>query len=173
MAGAKGSIDIELTGDAQYVNALINHLDLKLGASGMTAFLSATVFPYLKTRAKQRFQNEGDDAVGKWTPLAPATEVIRQSMGYGGAHPINIRSGELERYITQGSGQGAVRATPDGALLQHPANPPQGKLKSKLTTAQKGNPKFGRGVPARPVLGMNETDLGFVLAELAFYVGSP
>lgn len=169
----KGYIDIDLTGDAQYVNAMIQHLDLKLSASGMTAFLSATVFPYLKTRAKQRFQGEGDDAVGKWTPLAPATEIIRQSMGYGGAHPINVRSGELERYITQGSAQAAVRATPDGALLQHPANPPQGKLKSKLATAQRGDPKFGRGVPARPVLGMNETDLGFVLAELAFYVGSP
>jgi hypothetical protein len=172
MAG-KSYIDIDLTGDAAYVTKMITHLDAKLGPQGLTAFLSLTVFPYLTKRAKQRFQGEGDDVVGKWTPLAPTTEVIRQAMGYGGAHPINVRTGELERYITQGSVQASVQASPAGAFLQHPASPPQGKLKSKLKTAQQGDPKFGRGVPPRPVLGMNEADLGFVMAELAFYVGSP
>jgi hypothetical protein len=167
-------IDIELTGDASYVHRMLDHLDNKLGPQGLTAFLSMTVFPYLMDRAKQRFQDEGDDVVGKWAPLAPATEVIRQSMGYGGAHPINVRTGELERYITQGSPSASVQASPLGAFLQHPASAPSGKLKSKVKTAQQGDPKFGRnGTPPRPVLGMNEVDLGYVMTALAFFVGQP
>jgi hypothetical protein len=166
-------IDIDITGDAQYVNKMIAHLEMKLGPQGLNAFLSMTIFPYLLNRAKERFQNEGDDVVGKWTPLAPATEVIRQSMGLGGAHPINVRTGELERYITQGSATAAVQSYPGGSVLQHPASKPQGKLKNKVQVAQRGDPKFARGVPARPVLGMNESDFGFTMAALAFYVGTP
>lgn len=174
MARSTGYIDIDLIGDVKYVTKMIDHLDQKLGPQGLTAFLSMTVYPYLLNRAKERFQDEGDDAVGKWAPLAPATEVIRQSMGFGGAHPINVRTGELERYITQGSVSSSVQASGLGAFLQHPANPPSGKkLKSKLKTAQQGDPAFGRGVPARPVLGMNETDLGFIMAAMAFYVSTP
>lgn len=166
-------IDIDITGDTQYVEKMITQLDFKLGPQGLTAFLAMTVFPYLISRAKERFQSEGDDVVGKWTPLAPTTEVIRQSMGFGGAHPINVRTGELERYITQGSPSASVQASPLGAFLKHPASPASGKLKSKVKTAQQGDPKFARGVPPRPVLGMNEVDLGFVMAALAFYVGQP
>jgi hypothetical protein len=172
--GAKGYIDIELTGDADYVEKLLDHLDQKLGPQGLTTFLSMTVYPYLLRRAKERFQNEGDDVVGKWAPLAPATEVIRQTMGYGGAHPINVRTGELERYITQGSITSSVQATPVGAFLQHPSKAPTGKLKKKLKGAQQGDPTSGfRGAPPRPVLGMDEVDLGFVMAQLAFFVGTP
>ena len=168
-----GYIDIELTGDSAYVDKMLLHLDSKLTSTGMTSFLAATVFPYLLQRAKERFQNEGDDVVGKWVPLAPETEIIRQSQGFGGAHPINVRTGELERYITQGSVQASVQASPMGAFLQHPAASPSGDLKSKVKTAQQGDPKFGRGVPARPVLGMNENDLGFIMTALAFYVSAP
>lgn len=173
MARSSGYVDIDLTGDSKYVEKMIDHLDQKLGPQGLTSFLAMSVFPYLLNRAQQRFQNEGDDAVGKWAPLAPATEVIRQTMGYGGAHPINVRTGELERYITQGSVTSSVRASGLGAFLQHPASPPTGKLKSKLKTAQQGDPSFGRGVPPRPVLGMNETDLGYIMTALAFFVGTP
>lgn len=173
MAKGGAYIDIDLTGDSQYVDKMINHLDQKIGPQGLTAFLAMTVFPYLIQRAKERFQDEGDDVVGKWTPLAPATEVIRQQMGYGGSHPINRRTGELERYITQGSVTASVQASPLGAFLQHPASPPSGKLKSKVKTAQQGDPSFGRGVPPRPVLGMNEVDLGYIMTALAFYVSVP
>lgn len=174
MPRSTGYIDIELTGDSKYVEKMLDHLDQKLGPQGLTAFLSMTVFPYLMKRAKQRFADEGDSAVGKWAPLAPATEVIRQQMGYGGAHPINVRTGELERYITQGSVTSSVQASPMGAFLQHPSSSPSGKLKSKLKTAQKGDPKFGRsGVPPRPVLGMDEVDLGFIITALAFFVSTP
>lgn len=166
-------IDIDLTGDAQYVHKMITHLDQKLGPQGLTAFLAMTVLPYMTQRASERFQNEGDDVVGKWAPLAPATEVIRQQMGFSGAHPINVRTGELERYITQGSPSASVVASPMGAFMQHPANAPTGRLKNKVKVAQQGDPSFGRGVPPRPVLGMNEADLGYVMVALAFYVGTP
>lgn len=167
-------IDIDLTGDAEYVEKMIDHLDQKLGSQGLTSFLSMSVYPYLLRRAKERFQNEGDSAVGKWAPLAPATEVIRTQMGYGGSHPINVRTGALERYITQGTVTSAVQATPVGAFLQHPAHAPSGKLAKKLKGAQQGDATAGhRGAPPRPVLGMDEVDLGFVMAQLAFFVETP
>lgn len=166
-------IDIDITGDTEYVDKMLARLDQKIGPQGLTAFLSVTVYPYLLDRAKERFQSEGDDVVGKWTPLAPQTQIIRQSMGYGGSHPINRRTSELEDYITQGRVAAAVQATPDGAFLKHPASAPSGRLKSKVKTAQMGDPKFGRGTPPRPVLGMNERDLGFVMAAMAFYVSTP
>lgn len=167
-------IDIELTGDAAYVEKLLDHLEQKLGPAGLTSFLSMSVYPYLLKRAKERFQNEGDSAVGKWAPLAPATEVIRQQMGYGGKHPINVRTGELERYITQGTVTSAVQATPAGAFLQHPARKPTGRLAKKLKGAQQGDPTAGfHGAPPRPVLAMDEVDLGYVMVELAFFMGTP
>jgi hypothetical protein len=168
-----GYIDIELTGDASYVTKMLLSLEAKLSPNGLTGFLGVTVFPYLLGRAKQRFQNEGDDVVGKWAPLAPATELIRTAQGFSPAHPINKRTGELENYITQGSISSSVLQNPMGAVLTHPSAPPAGKLASKVRTAQRGDPKFARGVPARPVLGMNESDLSFVMIELAFYVGKP
>lgn len=168
-----GYIDIELSGDASYITQMLVHLDTKLSPNGLSGFLGVTVFPYLLGRAKQRFQNEGDDVVGKWAPLAPATELIRTAQGFPPAHPINKRTGELEAYITQGSMSGSVTQSPTGSVLTHPSATPTQSVASKVRVAQQGDPKFARGVPARPVLGMNETDLSFVMIELAFYVGTP
>jgi hypothetical protein len=162
------NFDINIIGDDRGVQAVLGHLDSALSPSGIAAFLGGTVQPYIKQRAEGRFRGEGDDVVGNWIPLASATQHIRASQGYGPAHPINRRTGELEDYITGSPSQISIHAL--GATLTHPGKKPMGELKDKVETAQMG--RQSPRTPSRPVLGMNMQDMGFVLSALAIYIRS-
>lgn len=169
-SGGSASMDIEILGDNSGVQKMLRAFDTALNPVAIAGFLGAVIDPYVQERAENRFRNEGDDVVGKWTPLSPATEAIRSSQGYGGAHPINKRTGELERYITS---RGFVTPHPFGATLDAPGKSPGNReLRNKVKVAQQGDPSFGRGVPARPVMGLNWNDMGFILSALAFHVKS-
>lgn len=145
---------------------MLDHLETKLNPVGMATFLGQVIDPYLHSRAEGRFLSEGDDAVGKWVPLSHATQAIRAQQGYGSAHPINHRTGELEDYITGTPGAAHPHAL--GATLTFPGNPPKGELKTKVETAQRG--KTSPQTPPRPVLAVNEKDLAFTLGALAAYI---
>lgn len=164
-----GYIDIKIVGDTAGVQSMLAHLERKLEPAQMGVWLNTYVEPYLQQRAGQRFANEGDDAVGAWAPLKPATEGIRASQGYGSSHPINRRSGELENYIR--NTPAALTINPAGAVLTYPGTPPSGELADKVSTAQSG-----RGFPAtvpRPVLGLGTTDVAGVLTMLAYEIQRP
>jgi len=118
-----------------------------------SAFLSGPVAEYLQERARRRFAAEGDDAVGKWAPLKEATVNIRLSQNYGGEHPINRRTGELERWVVD-SGWNAY-PTSYGAAMAYPGAAPTGELLEKVQVAQRGDER----TVARPVLGLTDTDL--------------
>jgi hypothetical protein len=143
----------------------VTKMELLLSAEGLMTFLSTSVGPYLRERAQDRFANEGDDVTGPWAPLHPATVAIRESLPYqiGGEHPINRRSGELENWVTQGNYFPYPLA--GGAALQYPKGKPTGELYDKVKTAQQGKPEAN--TVARPVIGVNEKDLLFVMAALA------
>jgi hypothetical protein len=147
------------------VLASVTKLEMLLGGDGLSAFLGGTVGPYLRERTQQRFANEGDDVTGPWAPLHPATVAIRESLPYqiGGEHPINRRSGELEEWVTEGNY--FPYPTGVGATLQYPSKTPSGELRTKMQRAQVGDPTVN--TVARPVLGVNEKDLLFVLTALA------
>lgn len=162
-------ISIQIVGDVAGVQAMLSHLESKLHPPQMGMFLQAYVEPYLQKRAGDRFSNEGDDAVGKWAPLKPATEGIRSSQGYGSAHPINRRTGELEDYIR--NTPGSVLIHPAGANLTYPGTPASGELADKVSTAQGG--RANPPTLPRPVLGMNTTDLAAVLTMLAYEIQKP
>jgi hypothetical protein len=162
-----GFLDIEIVGNQRGVEAMLETIDSALSPVGLAAFLYGSVGPWVKQRAEDRFKAEGDDVTGKWAPLMPATQEIRESYGFGGSHPINKRIGELEDYITQG--QISVVTTPGLGVLKFPGNPPAtASLKEKLSTAQKGR-AAPKTVP-RPVLGLNEKDLTAVMTMLAFHI---
>lgn len=150
--------------DTRSVEHMLMRLDSAISPVGLVAFLGGTVDPYLRQRASERFANEGDDVTGKWAPLSQATQSIRQQMGYGGAHPINVRTGEMEDYITDSPNN--LAAHPWGASLTLPGNEPQGELLKKVRGAQQGENQ----APPRPVIGMNERDLAYVLLALYNYV---
>lgn len=164
-----GMIQMYLVGDDRGVARMLMKLDTALSPPAVAAFLGSRVEPYLQSRAKDRFANEGDDVVGAWTPLSDATQEIRAQMGIGPAGPINKRTGELEDFIT--NGPVGISIHPMGATLTMPSSIPNGmtgELKDKFTTAQSGR-EDPRTV-ARPVLGMNERDLANILTQMAFYV---
>lgn len=162
----QGSMIISIIGDDAGVQAMLNRLNTALNPAAIATFLGAQIGPYIRERAQQRFKGEGDDVVGRWSPLKQATQAIRESQGFGAAHPINRRMGELEEYITHSRDAIAVHAL--GATMTYPGQRPQGELKEKVTTAQMGRTK-PKTVP-RPVLGMNERDLEYILTALAFHI---
>lgn len=174
MAATRQGMSISLIGDVHGVQRMMEHLDTALNPVAIAGFLGAKVMPYLTARAQNRFSNEGDDVVGGWRPLSAATENFRSTgraqgmWAVGDAHPINVRTHELERYVT--SGTGVVAPNPSGAILQYPnpSNVRTPELREKLRTAARG--KAQPNTPPRPVLGVNERDMAFLLLSLASHI---
>lgn len=164
-----GYINIQVIGDVAGVQAMLSHLEQKLSPPSMAAFLMTHVDPYLRKRAGDRFQGEGDDATGQWAPLTAATQSIRAQQGYGADHPINRRTGELENYIR--NSPSGVTAHPAGATLTFPGAQPSGELADKLTTAQQG--RVAPNTVPRPVLAISTTDLAAVLTAMAYEIQRP
>jgi hypothetical protein len=160
-------LSVDFRVQSENVEERLQRMETGFSASAWAAFLFGVVGPYLQQRAEQRFQTQGDEAVGgKWLPHHPATAHFRTSQGFPEG-PINHRTGELERYIT--GGQGAAIPVGPTALLTFP-DPSIGlgeDLYEKLRTAQKGKPK--PKTPPRPVLGLGGQDAIFVVASMAFY----
>lgn len=169
-----GLIDIQIVGNSDQVDTMLKYLDTALNPLALVNFLTYDVSPWLGERAEMRFRGEGDDAVGQWAPLKPTTNAIRQSKGFPPVHPINLRTGELENYILSGTFSQAVPNS-IGATLAFPGPGAPGagsrNVRKKMETAQIGRNGKPRTVP-RPVLGMNEKDLTYVLTALAFHLGS-
>jgi hypothetical protein len=164
---AAGFLEIEMGGDFGQVNRMLDYLAGVLSPIGMAAFMATSVGPWLRSRAQDRFFEEGDSAVGKWAPLAQATQEVRARLQVGASGPINRRTGELENYITQSNW--IITVNPLGVTLQYPSNPPRSQgLQEKMRTAQEG--RLTPSTVPRPVLGMDEADLAYVLTSLAFLI---
>lgn len=162
-------IAISIVGDDSGVQKMLEALDTAINPVAIAGFLGGVVDPYLRKTADARFASEGDSASGQWAPLAQATQDIRAQMGYGSAHPINQRTGDLERYVTQT--EGGVNIHPFGATLTLPPNNPGGEMADKLAAAQMGGVgPSGKPFPARPVYAMDSQDLAFVLLALAQHI---
>lgn len=174
-SGLSGGVQIVVTGiDAATVHAGLSRLERALTGSGLANFFATAVTPYLQERARERFASEGDDAVGAWAPLRLFTQNIRASQGYGPAHPINRRTGELENYIT--NSPPAITTGPDGGVLRYPGRTAGGELGRKVSTAQIGLPggRIMADTVPRPVLGVSSTDLEAVLYGLMMHIaGTP
>jgi hypothetical protein len=138
----------------------------RLSDSNLADYLEDQVDPYLKGRVADRFAAEGDDAVGMWLPLSPATEQIRQSRGYGGAHPINVRTREMLNYIL--TGQADVSGTGDGQMISFPSNGGPSPVMDKIKTAQQGKPD--PNTPPRPVVALSDTDERDIMISLEEYL---
>ncbi len=166
------TMDVVMLGDGAGVTLMLNHLDAVFSPVGMQSFLEASVTPYLQKRAHARFSAEGDDASGKWAPLKPTTVKIREAgvvsgdfFGISGSHPINVRTHDMEQYITQGTGDITHEGT-GNTSLHYPHKSPPGALKTKVRRAQVGG---GNTVP-RPVLAVNATDMFAIMSYLAYFI---
>lgn len=170
-------INAEIIADVRGVQRMLTITNSALSPSALMYFLGFKVGPYLAKRADARFKSEGDDVSGPWAPLQPATMEARRIgreqglWSVGDDHPINVRTHELENYITQGVGV-TFPLGGGGARLQFPKVSGKPSIRSKMKTAQRGGmaPGATHPTPARPVIGLNEQDLTFVLVELALHV---
>lgn len=157
---------IQIIGENTAVQALMTRMEVSLSPMGLSGFLMGGVDPWIRGRAKARFANEGDDVSGRWAPLLETTENIRADEGFGAANPINVRTGELEEYITGTPGGVGLHAM--GATLTSPGTPASGNLAKKVQTAQVG--KQWPPTVRRPVMGVNEADLAVILGELSRFI---
>lgn len=158
------SANVEVFVDDVNAERLLFQMQEVLSPASMAEFLGYEIQPYIKQRASDRFASEGDDVSGPWLPLTDATIGIRESQGFSEG-PINVRTGELENYITNTSG--AITASPE-AILSYPGRDPAGELGDKVLTAQQG--KDSPRTPPRPVIGLDQSDLTYVLSATALHV---
>lgn len=165
-----GAFDFHMTIETTDLERLMLRLETSLSAIGLSTFLTGAVLPWLRERAESRFTSEGDDVSGRWVPLAPSTQDIRSrgDWGVGSSHPINKRTGDLEDYITR-SGS-TILPWSEGAILVYPDKPPGPVMETKVRTAQSG--KSHPRTPARPVLGLGERDMVFVMQALSVFVST-
>ncbi len=147
--------------------AMLMRVSAALSGPSMALFLTEVITPYIRLRGEARFAAEGDDVSGKWAPLQPATVAIREAnpdWPVGGEHPINVRTSELEEYVTQSDS--LVMPSTTGAVMRYPEGKATGELQDKMETAQVGRDR----TVARPVLGVNQTDLLFTMSRLAWWI---
>lgn len=160
-----GGIQVEF--DIQDGNVVKNLQTLQRNTGpDLEKFMRDDLVQYIQNRAQGRFANEGDDAVGQWAPLKPATEVRRASKGFSPAHPINVRTGDLRSYITNDSG--TVSGGADEWTLTWPDPPPSGELQEKTETAQRG--KAYPSTVARPVIGLGASDISRITDDLGRFI---
>jgi len=177
-------VDIELLGDARQVDNMLRGLytafeDENIGYD----FLQDYVDPILRQTTEARFASEGDATTGPWAPLAEATVHIRESMGYGGSHPINVRTGAMKKHLVDDPPRIAVHSL--GATMWSPGTVGDSKMQAKVKGAQgiptpvaRSGPDDQRhlrhgtlSAPPRPVLGVGEQDLQRVMVAMSMYLG--
>lgn len=151
--------------DRDLVNQLLA-LRHRLSDPGIEEFLEDIADPYLKDRAAARFSAEGDDAVGRWLPLDATTQQIRLALGYGAAHPINVRTRDLMTYILSSGPETSKVA--DGMQLTFPASGADPLTQEKIRTAQAG--KAIPLTPPRPVVALSEKDGSDLTMLLSDYI---
>lgn len=161
------SLTIDLR--ARTVEVALARIQLGTSPPALALFMNNRARPYLQRRALERFMNEGDDASGKWKPLAPSTRTTRRNQGFGPEHPINERTGFMKRTILDARGQ--VGMDPVGVTMMWPGVNPSGDDKFRFWQAQHGN--LRTGAPARPVVAANLTDAAAILALLGDFITGP
>lgn len=135
-------------------------------STGLELWMKNNLVYYLQYRVRGRFASEGDDASGKWLALNPATENIRSSEGYGAAHPINVRTGQLRDYLL--TDRGDVGGFGGGYQLTYPGQGGSALDQEKLRTAQRGKPQ--PNTPERPVLALGVEDYNRIHEDLADFI---
>lgn len=100
----------------------------------------------------QNFAQEGGlfGRISAWAPLAPGTVRERVRLGYGGAHPILYRTGQLAQSTSQ-------RGTPGNIFDVQPMRLTVGTATPYAQFHQQGTSRM----PARRIIGLTSERLGF------------
>lgn len=158
---------VNIVVDATRPISAVDRIDTAIGPTHVAIGLKGGVVQYLQERMKDRFAGGGDDVVGEWEPLAPATLNIKENTGTRNSG-INIRTGALYDWITEADGT-LIDPTGETQILEWPGAPPaRSELTDKLWNLQ-----FGSDDPPadpRPLIGANSTDLAAILTILGSFI---
>lgn len=160
-----GGVTIEARFDEEGEQVFFRLLDMAVGYEGMYT-LVGDVADRVVGAIKEGFDYESSPSItgdGEfWQELAEFTIHERESQGFPGPSPINVRTGEMERALTADP-----NVMPEGQnefSAQIPSRMTPG-LADKLSVAQFGD-VFSK-TPARPVLPTLDDAEETVLVQLA------
>lgn len=169
----RGAVQTYVYVDDFDVQRLLLAVERAVSGPSLAVFLKGPVNQYLHEQIGLRFAYEGDKASGNWDPLSDATNSIRQTLGYPPVSPINVRTGEMEAWLTDPDSMDFTYGA-WAAMLHIPGGAPTPLHEKKLDTAQKGStsnpiPEFGP-TPPRPVLAVDASDMATILEGLQVHI---
>lgn len=157
------TVGVSTTVESTSLEAILTRLTTQTAPPAMRQYLEGRGYRWLQSRIMARFHTEGDDATGKWARLKLATMRIRANKGFPPAHPINVRTGAMQRFITSSK---LVRTNATGASLRIPARTPGGELGAKFRRAQVGDARTVR----RPLIGLSLLDAEELTDDLERFI---
>ena len=140
------TVSTEMTRLLRKMKSLQDALDPK----AIATHHMATTTGYLKNRALSRFESEGDDASGKWLPLAPYTVQDRAQRGFPASNPIMRRTGSLRKWVMDSPGVASAET------FMWPAQMPPNN--SSLMFAYAGAQMGRSNMPRRRIVVINMRD---------------
>jgi hypothetical protein len=161
---------ILLRWEERQVRLRLTALHMAISGYGLSAAISTRFTPYVRDVTAKRFDSEGDSVSGTWAPLMASTAKIRENTGFPPRHPINVRTGLMRAWASNGSFSGSL-VTESTTKMSYPSSEPTGQLYNKMLMAQKGGKgPSGAMVPPRPVLGWGPKDLFALLTIMEWHI---
>lgn len=150
------------------VEQILALVEQRLAGPNVERWLRGPAHDHLTDKAGWAFATEGS---GAWESLSPATENIRESLGYNPSTPINRRTNEMFEFLTNDSPSVNAEFSSSGmtAEMNYPGDTASPRIDEKIKTAQQGRatnpiPNFGP-TPPRPVLGAGIGDMEALLSS--------
>lgn len=159
--------------DAESVLEAVEAVEDACSGPSLAIFLKSMVSPYFREVVIENFLEQHNGG-HNWPPLSDSTVRIRHALGYYNDQEVNIREGELLKFVAETrdysvTSQGAEMTLPEG--ISGPL------LERKLKTAQQGYTQTSRDMlpgaytPPRPVIpDLTGNDLVAVLKMLQVYI---
>lgn len=161
------AIILKTTVDHRRPTLRLEALQDRISGAGLAAFMKGYAAPRLQDAARDRFNEEGDAASGKWRPLAQATIARREKAGQVPIK-INDRTGTMRAWVE--SAPGRIVATKDSAVFEWPGTPANRTTGKKMKVAQTG--LSDPYTPPRPVVAVSSEDLLEILVGMENWIGS-
>lgn len=99
---------------------------------------------------QEQFASEGAESGDRWPELAKSTQEERERLGYGAAHPILVRTGELRESFVD-------RTHPDATSEHDRLRWARGSRSEHFPAVHQRGSRDGR-IPQRRIIAMNSED---------------
>ena len=153
--------------DAESVEQLMIRTALWLDDSRLGPLTRELFGDIMSEAVQQRFATESNRGEA-WEPLTAATIARRLARGFPGAHPINVRTGQMRSFLIHSTPR--PQAASDGVEYIWPESS-GGELYMKMLRSTGADSR----TPARPVIDADQTHvndfIGQAMADFERYLG--